>query len=298
MQRRSPEFVTDARRTVAVLGARGQLGRELCRQLGSQAIPIDRSTLDVEDRSQVHDVLRAIRPIAVVNAAGFTAVDLAEVEVERCRNTNVGGAINVADACQQLGLTLVQLSTDYVFSGSSTRSTPFREDDLTCPLNVYAESKAAAESAARCCERHFIVRTCGLYTIPRWADKSVNFVKTMLRLASEERAIRVVDDQCCSPTYVVDLASAISFLIRTYEFGTYHIVNRGSVSWYDFASRVFELARLSVDLQRISTIEFGAAATRPAYSALDGAKYGRLGGPRMRHWSDALAACICADTAD
>src|SRR5262249_10766166 len=142
------------------------------------------------------------------------------------------------------------------------------------------------------CPRHFVIRTCGLYGVWGSGGKGGNFVETMLRLASAGKQVRVVDDQICTPSYTVDVASAIASLILTDKYGLYHITNSGSCSWYDFAHTIFELACVKAELTSITSREYGAPARRPGYSVLATDKYAALGLPTLRPWRDALAAYL------
>ena len=273
---------------IAVVGCRGQLGRELCRQFGSQAVGLGHAELDITDPAAVARVLRQHAPDVVINTAGYTAVDRAEQEPEACFAVNSTAATHLAEACNGLNCTLVQISSDYVFGAAAERPRPYREADAVCPLGVYAHSKLAGEKAAAGATRHFIVRTCGLYGVLSTAAQS-NFVDTMLRLGRERPKLRVVNDQWCTPSYVGHIAQAVRYLIGTTDFGLYHVVNRGQTTWHAFACEIFRQAGMTVEVQSIATAEYGAAAPRPSYSVLDTAKYESLGGPPLPEWQEALA---------
>ncbi len=280
--------------TIAVTGAQGQLGSELCRQIGADAVPLDLPTFDLTDRRGVLRHLESLHPGVIVNTAAYTQVDRAESEVERCRAVNVAGVAHLVEACRRLNSTLVQVSTDYVFGADAARATPYREDDPPGPLAIYAQTKLEGERYARAVPRHFIVRSCGLYGRlgPRAAG---NFVETMLRLGRERGRLRVVADQTCTPTYVAHLARAIRFLLSTRAFGTYHVVNQGQTTWYDFAAEIFGIAEIPVELEPITSADWKAPARRPAYSVLDSSKYEALPGrPAMPPWQEALAEYLAA----
>jgi len=271
---------------IAVTGARGRLGGELCRQLGSSAVPLDLPEWDLTDQGQVRAWVDEQRPEVLINCAAYTIVDRAESEPEACHAVNAAAVENLAQACRTHGVLLVQLSTDYVFGGDGSRTVPYTELDQPAPLSVYGQSKVESERFAARCPRHIIVRTCGLYG---GASGSASFVTTMLRFAARQSVLRVVDDQRCCPSDVRDVARAILFLLGQSQYGTYHIVNTGSVTWHGFAAELFRLARIDVQLDAITSAQYGAAAARPAYSVLDTAKYQGLGGPRLPSWQDALA---------
>jgi dTDP-4-dehydrorhamnose reductase len=274
---------------IAVTGATGQLGSELCRQFGARAVGLSRPQFDVTDFAGAAEQLRAIRPHAVINCAAYTQVDRAEQEPEACLLANAQAVENLARVCESLDCVLVQISTDYVFGAEGVRGTPHRETDPPRPQGVYARSKLAGEEAAQTWPKHFAVRTCGLYAAPEGPPRrGRNFVETMLSLGAEGRTLRVVNDQFCTPTFVPDLAEAVGFLLTTGAYGMYHVTNAGATSWFDFARAVFQRAGLRPELHPITSAEYGAAAPRPAYSVLDISKYESLGGPRMPTWEEAL----------
>lgn len=275
--------------TIAVVGSRGQLGAELCRQLGAEAVGLDLPELDVTDRAGVWAALRAIGPRAVVNASGYTRVDQAEREPALCRAVNVEGVAHLAEACRQLDCPLVHISTDYVFGQDIQRATPYRETDVPGPQSVYAESKLQSEQVASAWRKHIIVRSCGLYG--GLAERSAgNFVETMLRAAAAGKPLRVVNDQRCAPTYTPHLARAIRFLLDANTDGIYHVTNAGETTWYEFAHEVFRQSGLAVHVEPIATAQWGAPAARPAYSVLDCSKYRSLpDAPPMPPWQEALA---------
>ncbi|MEX0937696.1 MAG: dTDP-4-dehydrorhamnose reductase [Pirellulales bacterium] len=275
---------------IVVTGAAGQLGAEFCRRLGERAISADRPDADITSDAFVR-LLRETSPAAVINAAAFTDVDGAESQPELCDAINATAVERMVEVCRELDCPLVQLSTDYVFGqGDPVRRTPWRESDTPAPQGVYARSKLAAERHAARWERHYVVRTCGLYAHPAPGQQVRNFVQTMLRLGSERRELSVVADQHCTPSYVPHVAAAILFLIETHAYGTYHVVNSGATSWYEFAQAIFRRAGLEVDVRPITSAQFGAVAPRPAYSVLDTTKYHALDGPRLPDWQEGLAA--------
>ena len=275
--------------TIAVTGCGGQLGSELSRQLGQHAVGLDLPQFDLTDRGRVLGILTEIRPRAVINTAAFTQVDKAEEEVELCRAVNAEGVAHLAEACRKLDAALVQISTDYVFGGDSGRRVPYRDTDQPDPQGVYARTKLEGERQAARWEKHFVVRTCGLYGRPG-PRSSGNFVATMVRLGNRQKQLRVVSDQHCTPSYVPHVARAIRFLLDTHGYGTYHVVNSGETTWYDMAVEIFRQSGLEVEVEPITTAEYGAPAPRPSYSVLDTAKYHALAGsPAMPPWQDALA---------
>jgi dTDP-4-dehydrorhamnose reductase len=279
---------------IAVTGSQGQLGSELCRQLGGDAAGLDLPQFDLTDRDRVLRTLIEIAPQAVINTAAYTQVDRAEEEIQRCRAVNARGVAHLVEACRALDCVLVQISTDYVLGGDTRRRVPYRETDEPQPQSVYARSKLEGERLAAEWEKHLVVRTCGLYGRPG-PRSAGNFVETMLGLAARRARLRVVDDQRLTPSYVPHVARAIRFLLETDAYGTYHVTNVGETTWYDFAAEIFRLAGLPVELEPISTSEYGAKAPRPPYSVLDTSKYHALPGrPAMPLWQSALGEYLAA----
>ncbi len=285
------EFMGYRHMKIAVTGAYGQLGGELCCRLGSDAIGLDIDTLDLTDKQAVSGRMLALKPDAVINCAAYTQVDKAESEPEKCRAVNATAVEHLASACDLLDCPLVQISTDYVFGVTGKR--PWREDDPTTPQGVYAQTKLEGERAAATHAQHLIVRTCGLYARPT-DERASNFVVAMLRLGQTRPCLRVVADQHCTPTYVPHLAEAILFLVGatggcSAPWGTYHVTNAGATTWRDFAAEIFRQADMNATVEAITTAEYGAAAARPPYSVLDTTAYHRLGGPAMPDWKAAIA---------
>jgi len=279
---------------VVVTGCQGQLGAELCRQLGDAAAGLDLPALDLTDRAGVLETLHSIRPRAVVNAAAYTLVDRAEGEADLCRAVNVQGVAHLVEACQALGCTLVQMSTDYVFGRDAHRRVPYRETDEPGPLGVYAQSKLDSERVAAQCPRHLIVRSCGLYG--RLSSRSAgNFVETMLRAAAAGRPLRVVADQRCTPSSTRHVVRAVRFLMSVEATGLYHVTSAGEATWFEFAMEIFRRSGIDARVTAISSAEWGAAVSRPAYSVLDCSKYRALpGAPPLPPWQDALAEYLRA----
>ncbi len=270
--------------SVIITGCKGQLGCELLRLL-PEAIGLSRQQLDIASDEAVSQILGPFEPKIIINCAAYNQVDLAETEKETAWAGNVTGPENLATFARENDCQLVHISTDFVFGQRSENRIPFTEFDVPKPNCVYGASKLAGENAVLAVEPdHLVIRTCGLYG----SGGKTNFVKTMLRVASQGKPLRVVNDQICSPTSVEDLAAGVLALIDSSAEGLYHFVNEGEVSWYDFAKRIFELAKIDADLSPISSKEFGAAAKRPEYSVLDCAKYHQQTGKNIRSIDDAL----------
>jgi dTDP-4-dehydrorhamnose reductase len=281
-------------RTV-IIGAQGQLGSELARRLaGSDTTTLARADLDIADAQAVNAVLDRLQPELAINTAAYNLVDRAEDEPERALAANALGPRNLAVWCTSHAARLVHVSTDYVFGLDEQRRTPYREEDCPGPLSMYAVSKLAGEQLVRAAgEQHLVIRTCGLYGLNATQQKG-NFVSTMLRLGRERGEVRVVDDQCCTPTCVPDLADAMLGLIAQNASGLYHVTNAGSATWHEFAEEIFRVARMAVRVTPINSHDFGAKARRPSYSVLDCGKLQRAVGRPMPDWHDALARHVAA----
>jgi dTDP-4-dehydrorhamnose reductase len=272
---------------IAIVGGKGQLGLECCRQLGDRAFPLDLPEFDMTDRAAVLSTLGGEQqPSAIVNCAAYTLADKAESEPALCHKVNAEAVGHLVEAARRADCPFVQISTDYVFGGDRVRHTPYLETDPPDPLSVYGKSKLGGERVAAEWPKHFVVRSNALFGL---SPRNNNFVEAILRLARERGSLRVVDDQTCSPTYVGDLARALLFLLTTEAYGIYHIVGGGNTTWYGFAAEILRQTRIEVPLERITTEQFNAAAQRPIYSVMNTAKYHTLGGPRMRPWQQGLS---------
>lgn len=280
---------------ILLAGAGGQLATDLERVLIGQdncdVVPLGHAALDVCDALQVHKALATSRPTVVVNTAAFHRVDDCETEAERAFAVNALGVMNLATACKAHGAALLHMSTDYVFDGQNR--TPYSEGDPPRPINVYGISKLAGELIIRCSlENYYIVRSSGLYGVAGASGKGGNFINTMLRLARESSEIRVVNDQRFTPTYTVDLARKIAWLIGSKAYGVWHVTSGGDCTWFEFAREIFESAGLQPKLVPTTSSEFGAKARRPAYSVLGHDRLRELGANDMRPWQEALGAYL------
>lgn len=279
---------------IAITGANGQLGTDLMHLLeGADVVPLYHRDIEIMDIHQVDAVLDAIEADVLINLAAYHRVDECESQPNRALLVNGVGVRNLALSCQRHGRTLVHFSTDYVFDGRAGR--PYHEGDQPHPLSAYGNSKVSGEYFVQAiCDRYYLIRTTGLYGLAGSSGKGGNFVETMLRLAAEGESIRVVNDQTLSPTYTADLAAKVLELLDTGRYGLYHITNSGWCSWYQFAAKVFELEGIEVDLQPTTSEVYGAAARRPAFSALENRHLLEIGLPVLRPWDEALAAYLAA----
>jgi dTDP-4-dehydrorhamnose reductase len=247
---------------VFITGAQGQLGQALQAEfVDCEVIAWDIHDLDISQLEQVRKALNHIRPDIVINAAAFTQVDQAETYQEAAYRANALGPRNLALVTKEIGIPLVHFSTDYVFDGRQSR--PYHEFDRLNPLSVYGQSKLAGEKEVQKNNtRNFIIRTAWLYHIV-----GKNFPQTMLRLANQEQ-VRVVKDQFGSPTFAPHLAQAVSRLLETEAYGTYHLAGSGGTNWYDFTKALYQACGIRTAVAPITTAEYPLPAPRPAYAVL------------------------------
>ena len=283
-------------RTILVFGAGGQVGFELLRTAWAaslQPVGLLRAAGDVTSPAAVAAAMAAHRPALVVNASAYTAVDKAQSEPELAFAVNRDGPANLAQACAAAGVPLVHISTDYVFDGVS-KTTAWTEDDPVDPQGVYAASKLAGEEAVReTMDDHVILRTAWVF-----GAQGNNFVKTMLRLARERDALRVVGDQHGCPTPAADIAAAIATIAqarlgeRGWTPGPFHYAGAPATTWHGFADRIVERAADRIGrrppVHAIATADFPTPTPRPANSVLDTARIGRVYGIAPADWMAGL----------
>lgn len=286
---------------ILITGANGQLGTDLCQVLQDfEVIPLTHSDIEISDMDPVKQVFNKYKPDVIINTAAYVRVDDCETEQDKAFLVNALGARNVAVAAQELGAKLIHISTDYVFGGvgetlvvsrksGGNKPLPYTEFDTPVPLSTYGKSKLAGENFVRhLCQKRFIIRSSGLFGVAGASGKGGNFVETMLKLAKERDELKVVNDQVFSPTYTKDLARKIVQLVETEYYGIFHITNRGSCSWYEFATEILKLAGLKTPIVPITSKEFPQKAKRPRFSVLDNYHLRLLGMDDMRTWQKAL----------
>lgn len=277
--------------TLVVIGANGQLGTDLCRvPQRFQVIPLAHRDMEISDMNSVKRVFNKYNPDIIINTAAYIRVDDCEIEQDKAFLINALGARNVAVVAEELGAKLIHISTDYVFGGEAEpRNIPYTEFDIPVPLSIYGKSKLAGEDLVRhLCSRHFIIRTSALFGVAGASGKGGNFVETMLKLAREQDELRIVDDRVFSPTYTKDLAGKIAQLVNTEYYGIFHITNKGSCSWYEFAQEILKLASLKTPVIPITSDQYPQKAIRPSFSVLDNYHLRLLGLDDMRTWQKAL----------
>jgi dTDP-4-dehydrorhamnose reductase len=283
---------------VLVTGANGQLGQSL-QYIASnyptiQFVFCSSSDLDITNKQNCQVVFSKHKPNYCINTAAYTAVDKAESEPEKAHLINTIGAKNLAEVCAAFSVILLHVSTDFVFDGllsPSAQAGGYTEKDNTNPTGVYGQTKLDGEKAIQeTFDNYFIIRTSWVYS-----QFGNNFMKTMLRLASERDTLSVVNDQIGTPTNAVDLAECLVKVIQTDNrqpttdnFGIYHFSNEGQCSWYDFAKKIFEIHKIKINLQPIPTSSFPTPAKRPKYSVLDKSKVKEVFGVTINDWQERL----------
>lgn len=282
-------------KNILITGANGQLGNCL-RDLADDYQNLynyyytDIDTLDITDAVAIEKYIIDNQINIIINAAAYTAVDKAEDDQENAYRINCTAVANLAEAAKKHGLTLVHISTDYVFSGDSSK--PHEETDTTAPKSVYGSTKLAGERAIQesgC--RAVVIRTSWLYS-----EYGNNFVKTMLRLGAEKESLRVVCDQIGGPTYAGDLAKVIFKLLEGVSghsgMDIYHFANEGVCSWFDFSKAIMEMAGLRCRVEAIPSADYPAKARRPASSVFNLGKVKSVTGMAIPYWRDSLKLII------
>ena len=251
-----------------------------------QVFGCGRTDLDITDVSQVAKTFEQVKPDVIIHTAAYTQVDQAETDRDRAYAVNALGTRNLVVESEKFGAKFVYLSTDYVFDGQ--KGTPYSESDRTNPQSVYGQSKRAGEEfVLSLSSKYFIVRTSWVY-----GKHGANFVKTMLKLGSVGKSLKVVDDQFGSPTYTADLARFLQQIIGTECYGIYHATNSGSCSWYEFAKKIFEVAGMQVELSPCTTADFPRPAPRPVNSVLEHVGIKLNGFQDLRPWQEGLKEFI------
>lgn len=277
---------------VLITGANGQLGQSLKHVASNyqeiQYIFCDSKSLDITNLENCKSIFYHYKPQYCINAAAYTAVDRAESEPQKAHLINAIGAQNLAVVCKKYHTVLFHVSTDFVFDGK--KNTPYGENDIPNPTGVYGQTKLDGENAIRAVfDEYFILRTSWVYS-----QFGSNFMKTMLRLASERDSLSIVNDQVGTPTNAVDLAEALIKIVTfssqntASKFGIYNFSNEGQCSWYDFAKKIFEVNNINIDLKPIPTSAYPTPAQRPKFSVLDKTKIKNAFGIQIKNWEDSL----------
>ena len=277
---------------ILVTGANGQLGQCL-QKISSQFeefefIFTDSETLDITNKEEVNDFFWQNAPDFCINAAAYTAVDLAETDIEKAFLVNADGAENLAEACAENNAQFIHVSTDYVFDGENNLA--YTEEDFTNPLGVYGASKLAGDELA------LEVNPCSVILRTSWvySEFGKNFVKTMLSLFATKEELNVVADQFGQPTNANDLAEAIMKIIKSEKItpGIFNFSNLGRISWFDFAEKIAELSEAKIKLNAIETSQYPTPAKRPKNSVLDLDKISKTYAIQLKPWEESIEDCI------
>ena len=277
---------------ILVTGANGQLGQCL-QKISSQFeefefIFTDSETLDITNKEEVNDFFWQNAPDFCINAAAYTAVDLAETDIEKAFLVNADGTENLAEACAENNAQFIHVSTDYVFDGENNLA--YTEEDFTNPLGVYGASKLAGDELA------LEVNPCSVILRTSWvySEFGKNFVKTMLNLFATKEELSIVADQFGQPTNANDLAEAIMKIIKSEKItpGIFNFSNLGRISWFDFAEKIAELSEAKIKLNAIETSQYPTPAKRPKNSVLDLDKISKTYGVQLKPWEESLEDCV------
>ena len=277
---------------ILVTGANGQLGQCL-QKISSQFeefefIFTDSETLDITNKEEVNDFFWQNAPDFCINAAAYTAVDLAETDIEKAFLVNADGTENLAEACAENNAQFIHVSTDYVFDGENNLA--YTEEDFTNPLGVYGASKLAGDELA------LEVNPCSVILRTSWvySEFGKNFVKTMLNLFATKEELNIVADQFGQPTNANDLAEAIMKIIKSEKItpGIFNFSNLGRISWFDFAEKIAELSEAKIKLNAIETSQYPTPAKRPKNSVLDLGKISKTYAVPLKPWEESLEDCV------
>jgi dTDP-4-dehydrorhamnose reductase len=276
---------------VAVIGADGQLGVDVANAFtrkGDQVSSLTHADIELSEIDSVLSRLQDLRPDIVVNTAAMHHVENCEREPQKAFAVNGLGARNLALISQDIGATLVHVSTDYVFDGA--KESPYDETDAPRPLNVYGNTKLSGEYFVRgICDKHFVLRTSAIYgKSPCRAKGGLNFVELMLKLARERGKVRVVDSEFVTPTRTTEIAQQIVALSASDSYGLYHATAEGSCSWNAFAAEIFRLTNTKVTLEIAGPNEFPAKVPRPTYSVLENRALKSHGLNVFKSWQDGI----------
>lgn len=275
---------------IVLIGADGQLGTDLKKTLKNYNLfcPL-MPKLDITQFDKIKEYIEINSPDLIINTAAFHQVDECEKNPEKSFLVNSFANKNLAEICKEKDIPMVYISTDYIFGLKKERKTPYIEDDLPGPVNVYGCSKLAGEYFIQYIfKKYFIIRPAGLFGIVGPKDKTGNFIEIMLKLAKEKRELRIKDDEFTTPTYTKELAQNIAELIKTNNYGIYHMTCQGECSWYEFAKKIFELTNTKVRCIPISSSNFPDIAKRPKYSVLENKHLKEINLDKMSHWQEAL----------
>ncbi len=279
-----------------VLGAHGQVGTDVAAaatESGHTVLSLCRTDLDITNSDAVRAVLQQHRPDAVVNCTVFHPLEQCEADPPTSFAVNSLALRALGMAASEVGAAVLHFSSDFVFGGELRR--PYTEEDLPSPRSIFGACKLVGEHLlTHSCEHHFILRTSGLYGHSGSRVKKGNFVETMLRLGREKGRVRVVSDVRTSPTSTRNLARQAVALMATTSYGTFHAVDHGDVSWYEFAQAVFRNAGMNVEVEPVSARDMCGMQLRPSYSVLQNRRLEHAGLDLMQPIEAALSEYLAA----
>ena len=286
---------------ILLTGKNGQVGWELNRSLSTLGtiFALGRDQIDLAKPEKLGSVIQEIKPNIIINAAAYTAVDKAESEPELAMTVNGIAPGVIAEEAKKIGAGMIHYSTDYVFDGKAT--SPYKEEDAPCPLNIYGKSKLAGDQAVMQANiPHIILRTAWVYSL-----RGSNFLLTMQKLAQSKNQIKVVDDQIGSPTWSRAIAEGTARILEHCRStgkskifshsGVFNMSCGGETSWFGFAKKILELSGENTELIPIPTIEYPTPTARPESSLLSNRKLKQVFHHEMPHWQDALLECLNSD---
>lgn len=268
-----------------VIGSDGQLGKKIKSILGDKGVYTNREQIDITNEKQIIDFIYKKNFKAIINCSAYTAVDKAETDIENAVKVNVDGVRNLA----KTNIPLIHISTDYVFDGK--KNIPYIESDKPNPMSIYGKTKFDGEKEVlKYCKTCVIIRTSWLYS-----EYGNNFVKTILRLGKEKNSLNVIFDQIGTPTYAEDLAKVILNILQNLKDNNreiYNFSNEGVCSWYDFATKIIDIANLNCKINPIESKDYPSVATRPFFSVLNKAKIKKDFNININHWEVSLHNCL------
>lgn len=274
---------------IAVIGANGQLGSDICSIFNGEGeiIPLDHTQVEISEVDSLFKIFSDIKPDVVINTAAYHNVMKCEEDPVKSFSVNCLGSLNLAKLSTEIKFKLVHFSTDYVFDGR--KNEPYVETDSPNPLNVYAASKLTGEYFIKnYCERYFILRISGIYGKVPCRAKGGNFVTNMIKFAKEKPEIRVVIDEKLTPTPTYSIASNLKGILKTDNFGLYHLTCEGECSWYEFAKLIFDTLKISTPLIPAKVKDFPLKVKRPFYSVLENFNLNKIDMNNMPLWNEAL----------
>ncbi len=278
-------------KNILITGADGQLGSEIKTIANNfknnNYFFTDIPELDITDKTAVFEFCKKNKINYIINCAAYTAVDLAETEIELSNLINSEAPKILAEISKQLKIKIIHISTDYVFDGTNFQ--PYTEDDKPNPTSQYGKSKLAGEKNILKNPETIIIRTSWLYS-----SFGKNFVKTILNLAKQRNELTIISDQIGTPTYAYDLAYTILEIISNKKFisGIYNFSNQGVASWYDFAIEIIKIKKINTNIVSILTKDYPTPAKRPFYSILDKTKFINTFNINIPYWRDSLNICL------